>query len=116
MFYCLGTTKECVGLDGKIPQRVYDEVLRGIAVLDAEYGPTRDYFSTGGCSVIANTRKDLFCARQFFDYTKSRCEWATRLGDSGYCSALYLLSNEYSVMLYIPIALANNDILENIED
>ena len=116
MFYCLGTVRECVGLQGKIPQRVYDEVLRGIAVLDAEYGPTRDYFSTGGYSLIANTRKDLFCTRQFFDYTKSRCEWSTILGDSGYCSALYLLSNEYSVMLYIPIALANDDILENLED
>ena len=116
MFCCLGTVKECADLQGKIPQRIYDEVLRGIAVLDAEYGPTRDYFSSGGYSLITDTRKDLFRARQFFDYTKSHCEWSTRLGDSGYCSALYLQSNEFSVMLYIPIALANDDILRNLEN
>lgn len=116
MFCCLGTVKECEALYGKIPQRVYDEVLRGIVVLEAEYGPTRDYFGTGGYSLIADTRKDLFRARQIFDDSVHSCEWATRLGDSGYISALYLLNNDLSVMLYIPIALANNDILENLED
>lgn len=116
MFCCFGTVKECAVLYGKIPQRVYDEVLRGITVLDAEYAPTRDYFEIGGYSLIADTKKDLFRARQIFDDSVHSCEWATRLGDSGYISALYLLNNDLSVMLYIPIALANNDILENLED
>ena len=116
MFYCLGTVKECADLQGKIPQRVYDEVLRGIAVLDSEYGPARDYFETGGYSLIVDTKKDIFRARQFFDYSNSLCEWSTILGDSGFCSALYLLSNDLSVMLYIPIALANDDILANFEN
>ena len=116
MFCCLGTVKECEALCGKIPQRVYDELVRGLAVLSAEYAEDRDYFSTGGYSLIADTKKDLFRARQFFDYSSSLCEWATILGDSGFCSALYLLSNDLSVMLYIPITLANNDILENLED
>ncbi len=116
MFCCLGTVKECEALCGKIPQRVYDEVLRGVAVLDAEYAPTRDCFEIGGYSLIADTKKDLFRARQIFDDSVHSCEWATRIGDSGYISALYLLNNDLSVMLYIPIALANNDILENLED
>ena len=55
-------------------------------------------------------------AREIFDDRKHYCEWSTKLGDSGFCSPLYLLSNEFSVMLYIPISLANEDILENMED
>ena len=38
------------------------------------------------------------------------CEWATRLGDSGYLSALYILDNEFSVVLYMPISLAPDNI------
>ncbi len=113
MYCCVGTTKECEALYGYLPQRVIDEVLRGVAVLSAEHGETRNYFETGGYSLIANTKEDLYWARKVFDDRKHFCEWATKLGGSGYCSALYLLSNEFSVMLYVPIALANEDILEN---
>ena len=114
MYCCLGTTKECALLYGYLPQRVIDEVLRGLAVLSAEYGEDRNYFESGGYSLIADTKEDLYWARKVFDDRKHFCEWATKLGDSGYCSALYLLTNEFSVMLYVPIALANKDILENI--
>ena len=116
MYCCVGATKECVGLYDQLPRRVADEVLCGLAVLDSEYGEDRNYFETGGYSLIAETEEDLLQARKIFDDRIHSCEWATRLGDSGYCSALYLLSNEFSVMLYIPIALANDDILENVED
>lgn len=116
MYCCLGTTKECVALYGQLPQRVADEVLRGIAVLDSEYGPERNYLDVGGFSLIADTEKDLCKSRDLFDDQWHYCEWATRLGDSGYVSALYLLNNEFSVMLYTKESLANEDILENLED
>lgn len=116
MFCCLGTTKECEALYGRLPQRVIGEVLRGLAILEAEFGIERDYFSSGGYSLIADTSEDLAKAREIFDDRLHKCEWSTKLGDSGFCSALYLLSNESSVMLYIPIALANDDILENMEE
>ena len=114
MYCCLGTVKECASLYGYLPQRVIDEVLRGLAVLSAEYGETRN--ESGGYSLVADTKEDLYWVRKVFDDRQHSCEWATKLGDSGFCSALYLLSNEFSVMLYIPIALANKDILENMED
>ena len=116
MLYYVGTTKEVSMLEGRLPDRVVDEVCRGIVVLDAEYGEQRDYFSEGGFSLIAETVKDLQLAKERFDPNCHLCEWATKLGDSGFCSALYLLSNEFSVMLYIPIALVNDDILENMEE
>ena len=116
MYACLGTTKECEALYGCLPQRVIGELLRGLAILEAEYGTQRDYLSSGGYSLIADTSEDLAKAREVFDDRLHKCEWATKLGASGFCSALYLLSNEFSVMLYIPINLANDDILENMED
>lgn len=116
MYCCLGTTKECVPLYDQLPQRVAEEVLRGLAVLDAEYGEERDPFETGGYALIADTEDDLFRAREVFDDRIHYCEWATRLGDSGYVSALYLLSNELSVVFYTLANLANKDILENLED
>lgn len=116
MYCCVGTTKECVALRGRLPQRVYEEVLRGVAVLDSEFGPERDYFETGGYALIADTKEDLYWARKVFDDRYHYCEWSTRLGNSGYVSALYLLNNEVSVVLYTKESLANKDILENLED
>ena len=116
LYCCLGTTKECAALYGKLPQRVYDEILRGVAILDAEFGPERDYFECGGYALIADTKENLHCARKVFDDRFHSCEWATKMGNSGYVSALYLLNNEVSVVLYIKESLANNDILENLED
>ena len=116
MYCCLGATKECVTLCDRLPQRVYEEVLRGIVVLSAEFGEERNYLDVGGFSLIADTEEDLRKARELFDDRWHYCEWATRLGDSGYVSALYLLNNEFSVMLYTKESLANEDILENLED
>ena len=116
MYCCVGTTKECITLYDRFPRRLCDEVLRGLAVIDSEFGVDRNYFEVGGYSLIADTEEDLYWARKVFDDRCHCCEWATKIGDTGFCSALYLLSNELSVMLYIPISLANKDILENMED
>ena len=116
MYGLLTTVEECRVLEGQLPQRVYDEVLRGLVVISAEFGEERNYLDVGGFSLIADTEKDLCKARDLFDDRWHYCEWATRLGDTGYVSALYLLNNEFSVMLYTKESLANEDILENLED
>jgi hypothetical protein len=107
LYCCLGTVEECGALDGQLPQRVYDEVLRGLAVLEP--------YETGSFSIVADTETDLAKARVVFDDRTHYCEWATRLGNSGYVSALYLLNNEFSVILYTKESLANEDVLENLE-
>ena len=107
LYCCLSTTKECEALYGYLPDSVYGELFRGLAVLEAE--------DIEGYSLFADSAADLELARQIFDDRIHKCEWATSIGD-GFCSALYLLTNESSVMLYIPIPLANDDILENMEE
>lgn len=108
MYCCLRTVEECRALDGQLPQRVYDEVLRGLAVLEP--------YETGSFSIVVDTEPDLAKAREVFDDRIHYCEWSTRLGNSGYCSALYLLDNERSLMLYTKIDIANPDIMDNMED
>lgn len=116
MYCCLGTTKECAALYGKLPEIVYGELLRGLVMLDSWYGAERNYLEVGGFSLIADTEKDLCKARELFDDRWHYCEWSTRIANTGYVSALYLLNNEFSVMLYTKESLANEDILENLED
>lgn len=108
MYCCLSTTKECEAMYGYLPQSVYGELFRGLAVLESE--------EIEGYSLFADSEADLELARQVFDDRTRKCEWATKIPHCNFVSALYLLTNESSVMLYIPISLANDDILENLED
>ena len=107
MYYRLCTVEECRALEGQLPQRVYGELLRGLAVLTPE-----DH----SFSLVADTEEDIAKAREVFDDRTHYCEWATRLDNSGFVSALYLLDNERSVVLYTKESLACKDILENLED
>ena len=48
-------------------------------------------------------------------YRNAVCEWATSIDDSGYISVLYLLNNDYSIMLYMPKTIAPKSILNELE-
>lgn len=116
MLYYIGTTKEVSMLEGHLPRQLIGEICRGVVVLDAENGEERDYFKEGGYSLIVETVEDLQQAKERFDPNQHLCEWATRIGNTGFCSALYILGNEFTIMVYLPIAIANKDILDNLED
>lgn len=116
MLYYIGTTKEVSMLEGHLQRQLIGEICRGVVVLDAEYGEERDYFKEGGYSLIVETVEDLQQAKERFDPNQHLCEWATRIGNTGFCSALYILGNEFTIMVYLPIAIANKDILDNLED
>lgn len=116
MLYYIGTTEEVSRLENHLPNRLVSEICCGVVVLGAEYGEDRDYFKEGGYSLIVETTEDLQQAKERFDPNQHLCEWATRIENTGFCSALYILDNEFTIMLYLPIAIANKDILENLED
>ena len=51
------------------------------------------------------------------DYDVHPCEWATRLWKgTGYVSALYLMNNEFSILVFMPEVLAPTDVLEEMTD
>ncbi len=115
MYYCLGTAEDCSPLLDRFPKRVMGEVVRGLSVLDADYGTDRNCFKLGGYAIIAETEEDLSNAREIFDDRNFRCEWATKIGNSGYCTAMYLLSDDFAVALYIPVEIGNDNILKELE-
>ena len=110
--HVIKTTAEAWQLAGEVPEEVLTELIRGAAVLEAEYGDGE----AGGYAIVIQSDADMEEAKELLDYSTMICEWATRLGDSGYLSALYILDNEFSVVLYMPISLAPDNILLELED
>lgn len=117
MLYRIGTKKELPMVANSLPERVYAELLRGTAILDAEYGEERNYLLTGGYSLIAQTADDLPRLKASIDYEARLCEWATKIGrDTGYISALYIINDDFSIMVYMPQSIAPDTILNELED
>ncbi len=113
----IGTERELSILANKLPERVQTEVLLGIVILDAEYGADRDYLLEGGYSLIVESAADILSLKEIINFDTHPCEWATRIGkDTGYLSALYLLNNDFSIMVYMPTAIAPDTILRDLED
>lgn len=110
--HVIKTTAEAWQLTDEVPEEVLTELVRGAAVLEAEYGDG----GAGGYAIVMQSDADMEEAKDLLDYSTMICEWATRLGDSGYLSALYIPDNEFSVVLYMPISLAPDNILLELED
>ncbi len=115
MLYRIGTEAEISSLYEQIPERVITEVLQGVIVLDAEHGANRDYLTTGGYSLVADTAEDAGLA--IVSIGKDHpCEWVTRIGTSGWASALYVINNDFSIMLYAPESSMPIAILNELEE
>jgi hypothetical protein len=52
--------------------------------------------------------------RKAVDFTTHPCEWVDRIGD--YIAAMYLLNDDYSIVLFIPVAITPEIILNELED
>ena len=101
----------------KLPERVYTELLRGTAILDAEYGEDRNYLQSGGYSLILESAEDLIRLKEAIDYERRPCEWATRIGkDTGFSSVLYITNDDFSIVVYMPISILPTTILNELED
>ena len=117
MLYKVGTTKELSFLKNRLPEQVYSEVFRGVAILEGEYGAERDYSESGGYSVIVETKEDILALKKIVDFDTHFCEWVTTIGkDTGYLSALFLMSNDFSIMAYMPRKITPDAILRELEE
>ena len=116
MLYKIGTAHELSILPYHLPEELVTEVLTGLVVLDAEYGESRNYFESGGYSVIAENIEDIPGLKAIIDYEKPPCEWATKIGRTGYISALFILNNSFSIMAYMPLAICPTAIINELED
>lgn len=116
MLYCVGTAQETTTIQSLFPGKVVEEVLTGAVVRDAEYGCNRDYKKIGGYSLLAETKKDIQRFKDIINYETHPCEWATRIGSTGYVSALYILNDDFTIDIFMPLAIAPEAILKDLED
>ena len=114
MVYTIGTTREIPSLPCALPQSVRKELLRCTAVLDQEYGEDRNYRQTGGYSVIVETVEDVSSIRPTLDIDTHFPEWVDRY--DSYAAALYVLNDDFSVVLFVPLAIAPKTILNELEE
>ena len=115
MLYIIGTTAEIPTLPSHLPEKLVTEIFQGIIILDCEYEPTRNYMEVGGYSIIAETEEDISNFKHINLHTRQP-EWATFIGNTGYISALYILNNDFSVMIYMPATVAPTIIRKELEE
>lgn len=117
LLYRIGTMDELSKAKLPLPRPVLADLTRTTTALDKEYGAARNYLTTGGYSLIVEEALDLPQLKQIINYDSHPCEWATEVAEgSGYLSALYLLNNDFSITVYMPIAIAPNTIKSELED
>lgn len=114
MLYTIGTEKELAQMAIKLPRDVFNALFKSTVLLDYAYGPNRSYRASGGYSLIAETADDVESMRNAVDFTTHPCEWADRIGD--YVSALYLLNDDFSIVLFMPLPIAPEILLQELEE
>lgn len=111
--YKVKTMADVVSLPCKLPQAVRDELIRAAAVLDYEYGENRDD-ADGGYSLIVQSLDDLAEAKSFVDFEHHPPEWVNRF--DSYAAALYVLTNDLTVTLFVPLDIAPESIAKEMNE
>ena len=71
----------------------------------------------GGYSVVLETKEDLELFKQTINYDVHPCEWVVEESmNCGYLCALYLLNDDFSILLYLPKAIAPDTLLKDLEE
>ena len=69
----------------------------------------------GGYSIIAETEEDISRFKHINLHTRQP-EWATFIGNTGYISALYIMNNDFSIMVFMPLAITPTIIRKELEE
>ena len=115
MIYTIGTTAEIPTLPSHLPEKLVTEIFQGLVILDAEYEPTRNYLEIGGYSIIAETKADISNFTHINLHTRPP-EWATFIDKTCYISALYIMNNDFSIMVYMPTNIMPEIIRKELEE
>ena len=117
MLHKIGTLNELDATTLTLPECVMTELTRDIAILDCEYGSQRNIYEVGGYSVIVETADDLPELVKIVDYNHHPCEWVTRLGkDSCWVSILFIISDDYAFMVFMPVSILPEVLRADMED
>ncbi len=114
MLYRIGTLFDYACLSSLLPKAVRSCVEANVAILDREYGENRHVDrDDGGYCLFAETDYDVSLMYAAVDFECHPCEWVDLLED-GFCSAMFLISNEFAIVCVMPVSIAPAMIREEI--
>ena len=99
-------------LEKLFPEYVSEKLSEYIDILNDAYGENRDYTKRGGYVLVVENSKDVLAIGTIFDYRSLLFEWVDRMGDD-YVAVLYMLNDDYSIVLCMPVAIAPDIILKS---
>ena len=113
MLFTIGTESELCAVESLLPQDIFKALFKNTIILDYAYGNKRNYLERGGYTLIAQTADDVSSMRKIVDYTKHPPEWVDRF--EKYLQALFVINNDFSIVLIIPLDVAPDSLLDEIE-
>ena len=116
MLYRIGHKKDVYTCGCMFHKRALSEIYTGLMILDEEYGYERDWENSGGYSILAETAADVAAIKQYIDYDKHPPEWVTSISFTKIISALFVVNNDFSIMVYMPQEVAPQSLLNELED
>ncbi len=118
MVYKLGNVADLESLP-TLDKVTYGVLWEFTSVLTNEYGADRDVDNDdGGYVLYATPGTDTEEVKAMFDYSAHTIEYVNRTlqAEPPICSALYLLNNEYAVVIVMSISDAPKEIADNFEE
>lgn len=99
-------------------EKTWDTLLMFTQILSTEYGRNRNVDTDdGGYVLYATPGTSAEEVKAWFDYTKWQAEYVDRIcGEPPVCAALYLLSNDYGVVIVMSIDDAPPEISSEFEE
>jgi hypothetical protein len=108
MVYVLGNYKDMTSLP-PLDLKTEEILFSYTSILTYEYGEERNILEDdGGIVLYAPPGTDCEEIKTYFDYTKHTPEYADRYGSI--CVAMYIIHNEYAVVIIMSIADAPEEI------
>ena len=103
----------------ELDQTVKDILIRQLRILDESYGSDRKRDELGGFTVIIDEESELKALKQYhLDIDEMIPEYVDYIqteSDENWVVALYLLSSDYSITLFVPFSEAPIELISNQE-
>jgi hypothetical protein len=105
-----GTKAELEKFKGMLPNEIFQEAFRVVAMLDETYGPDRDVENgDGGFVLIAETVQDIEHINRRhmkLDGNAQEAVDVVKCGDGFFINAFFLNNNEFGINVLMPVKIA----------
>ena len=116
MLYRIGHKKEVYTCGCKFNKRALQEIDYGLMILDETYGYDRNWEESGGYSILAESPEDVASIKAYIDFDKHPPEWVTTISYTGITSSLFVLNDDFSIIVYMPKKILPPSLLAELED